>query len=286
MKVKLVGRISEQSTVNTLLSATTDVEVVSEGRRLSEEAEKEARRVEDEAEEAWRAKEKAKEEAKKANPEAEKARLAGLYEEDWKSRRFLWECTESRPFPPSPQPNKTLRQWAEERALAHMRMDIRERCPLTRTRRESASLTDKEAIRLFFERNGNQMNPVKAGSRDGRVAWVCRGWGILTEGVDDERGALLVREAVLKADGRLETLAKLAKLEQALDALPKRSREPIPDEVRMLVHRRDGGACVKCGAKEDLEYDHILPHSKGGATSANNLQILCRPCNRKKHASI
>lgn len=33
-----------------------------------------------------------------------------------------------------------------------------------------------------------------------------------------------------------------------------------------------------------MEYDHIMPLSKGGNTTANNLQLLCRKCNRRKGA--
>ncbi|MGY1703536.1 HNH endonuclease [Geodermatophilus sp. SYSU D00697] len=48
------------------------------------------------------------------------------------------------------------------------------------------------------------------------------------------------------------------------------------------VYRRDGGKCVSCHATEYLEFDHKIPWSKGGATSVNNLQLLCRRCNAQK----
>lgn len=63
-------------------------------------------------------------------------------------------------------------------------------------------------------------------------------------------------------------------------------REPISEAVRSEVWRRDGGCCVKCGSNQNLEFDHIIPVSKGGATSAANLQLLCRTCNRGKSAKI
>lgn len=47
--------------------------------------------------------------------------------------------------------------------------------------------------------------------------------------------------------------------------------------------------CEKCGKKvdwEDYEGDHIYPYSKGGPTTIENGQVLCRACNRKKGAKI
>ena len=46
-----------------------------------------------------------------------------------------------------------------------------------------------------------------------------------------------------------------------------RAREPIPDDVRIFVWRRDDGRCVKCGSQDKLEYDHIIPWSKGGSNT-------------------
>lgn len=63
-------------------------------------------------------------------------------------------------------------------------------------------------------------------------------------------------------------------------------REPIPQEIMDQVWNRDGGKCVKCGSQEQLEFDHIIPFSKGGATKYRNLQILCKSCNIDKSNSI
>lgn len=63
-------------------------------------------------------------------------------------------------------------------------------------------------------------------------------------------------------------------------------RISIPQDIASAVWNRDGGQCCVCGAKADLEFDHIIPISKGGATTFRNLQILCRSCNLKKSDTI
>jgi 5-methylcytosine-specific restriction endonuclease McrA len=64
------------------------------------------------------------------------------------------------------------------------------------------------------------------------------------------------------------------------------SRERIPDDVQVFVWNRDGGKCVKCGSQENLEFDHIIPLSKGGSNTARNIQLLCETHNREKSNSI
>ena len=66
----------------------------------------------------------------------------------------------------------------------------------------------------------------------------------------------------------------------------KTKRPPIPREVVDAVYRRDGARCVYCGSTENLQLDHIIPFSKGGATSLENLQLLCQKCNIEKSNKI
>lgn len=63
-------------------------------------------------------------------------------------------------------------------------------------------------------------------------------------------------------------------------------RELIPQDIMDKVWNRDGGKCVKCGSQDNLEFDHIIPISKGGATSYRNIQLLCKKCNLDKSNKI
>lgn len=63
-------------------------------------------------------------------------------------------------------------------------------------------------------------------------------------------------------------------------------RRGIPDDVKLLVMHRDQGQCCHCGSRVELQYDHIIPISRGGSSSPENLQLLCGPCNRAKGANI
>lgn len=56
----------------------------------------------------------------------------------------------------------------------------------------------------------------------------------------------------------------------------------VSEKVKSAVMERDGHQCVACGGTIDLEIDHKVPVSKGGESVEENLQVLCRPCNRSK----
>lgn len=60
----------------------------------------------------------------------------------------------------------------------------------------------------------------------------------------------------------------------------------IPAKVRYEVYMRDEGKCVLCGSNVNIEFDHIIPFSKGGSHSADNIRILCQECNRKRSDDI
>ncbi len=66
-----------------------------------------------------------------------------------------------------------------------------------------------------------------------------------------------------------------------------KTRRIIPTAIKLDVWKRDGGRCIKCGAIEDLHFDHIIPWSKGGSSNtADNIQLLCGKHNLEKHDKI
>lgn len=60
--------------------------------------------------------------------------------------------------------------------------------------------------------------------------------------------------------------------------VPYRARATLS---RRAVFARDAGACQYCGkAAENI--DHVLPRSRGGAHTWENVVASCRPCNARK----
>ncbi|MEZ5280451.1 MAG: HNH endonuclease [Acidimicrobiales bacterium] len=60
-----------------------------------------------------------------------------------------------------------------------------------------------------------------------------------------------------------------------------RRRFPTPRQMR-LVKARDK-ACVDCGRRDLLVYDHVPPFEASGHTSTAELELRCSPCHTKRH---
>lgn len=56
--------------------------------------------------------------------------------------------------------------------------------------------------------------------------------------------------------------------------------------VRKRILEKFNNTCVDCGATENLHIDHIIPLSIGGREDEDNMQVLCRTCNLKKHNKL
>lgn len=62
-------------------------------------------------------------------------------------------------------------------------------------------------------------------------------------------------------------------------------RKHFSQEVRKLLYQQAEGKCALCGKKitfDEMELDHIIPISMGGADEVENLQVCCMPDNRYK----
>ena len=66
----------------------------------------------------------------------------------------------------------------------------------------------------------------------------------------------------------------------------------VPEHVafnRLNIFLRDDFRCQYCGDTfntRELTFDHVIPRSKGGRNSMDNVVSACEPCNSKKGNSI
>jgi 5-methylcytosine-specific restriction endonuclease McrA len=62
-------------------------------------------------------------------------------------------------------------------------------------------------------------------------------------------------------------------------------KQRISSFIRRQVIQRDGYHCVYCDedlSQAEIHLDHVVPESKGGPTTVDNLQVTCRKCNTAK----
>lgn len=63
----------------------------------------------------------------------------------------------------------------------------------------------------------------------------------------------------------------------------------IPFSTKIRVVRRDNYTCQVCGTHlkdNEVEFDHIIPHSKGGSSEEHNIRLTCFTCNRDKSDNV
>ncbi|MGV9663886.1 TerD family protein [Nocardia niigatensis] len=118
-----------------------------------------------------------------------------------------------------------------------------------------------------------------------RVVSVTAAGGLVEVSATSSRGGAILE--VADPDFVAAAMEGALRIAKRLALTPgRRDTRSIPPDVKAVVWQRDGGKCVECGDSHYLEFDHIIPISRGGATSPANLQILCRACNRTKGAHI
>lgn len=97
-------------------------------------------------------------------------------------------------------------------------------------------------------------------------------------------GEITANEEITETHKELETNSTLkAKTDQKIPKIEK--SRTIPLSIRVKVLSRDNFRCVFCGKSPatdigtKLHIDHIVPFSKGGQSTLDNLQTLCFECN-------
>ena len=122
--------------------------------------------------------------------------------------------------------------------------------------------------------------------------WVYRNKVISVESTEPETlrdkatDILMIKHHVLRRERHYERVRREVEALENMEKLEGVSREPIPESVRLFVWQRDRGQCVKCGSRERLEFDHVIPIAAGGSNTERNIQLLCEACNRSKGSTI
>jgi 5-methylcytosine-specific restriction endonuclease McrA len=60
----------------------------------------------------------------------------------------------------------------------------------------------------------------------------------------------------------------------------------LSPNIEALLLKHQHGTCTVCRTllTKDMHLDHIMPLALGGANTDDNVQLLCRGCNQRKHA--
>jgi 5-methylcytosine-specific restriction endonuclease McrA len=105
--------------------------------------------------------------------------------------------------------------------------------------------------------------------------------------VSSRRAIVLVLGAKAEAVDVTEDLVHAERVALAVPIvvrLTRYVRVPYPVQVplsRRAVFTRDGQTCVYCGASA-TSIDHVVPRSRGGTHSWDNVVAACRRCNHQK----
>ncbi|MFI9410752.1 TerD family protein [Nocardia gamkensis] len=195
------------------------------------------------------------------------------------------------------------RRMLRGRSLTQVRAGELPRVQSPRIHLEADEFTylDADALHVKYLANGPKHTPGRIIASNKKLRFVGSGagselpWAKIVS-VTNEYGNVIVSATTARGGGTyqvhdpewvaavLEGALRVAK--RLVLAPGQRDSRSIPPHVRAEVYQRDGGKCCQCGAIHYLEFDHVIPLSRGGATSVNNLQILCRRCNLEKGARL
>ncbi|MCW3014283.1 MAG: nuclease [Solirubrobacterales bacterium] len=176
-----------------------------------------------------------------------------------------------------------LREIKDGALVRHQRGLLGWRWRFVHGRRTSAAAWRTGAVRDLMRAQADE--PVALMHDGPRAYWLFEDrfyWE--DEDLDAPDVLALVRERERRVQRRLERAHASLAHDAPQEAATR--RRPIPRDVRQAVFERDGGRCVACSSSFELQFDHVIPHSLGGAATVENLQVLCATCNRRKGASL
>jgi hypothetical protein len=107
----------------------------------------------------------------------------------------------------------------------------------------------------------------------------------------------MVGYAMRRGENNIKSLLEQAKvienfiLKYGADTIkskdPKRIFDPSDKTMIFAEAKRECRICGYVGNSiDEFEVDHVEPHSRGGLTSIDNAQLLCKACNRKKSNKV
>jgi hypothetical protein len=148
-----------------------------------------------------------------------------------------------------------------------------------------ANASYRQAAQEYFEQQSREPQPLLGW-------WVYRAMVLRVgpieslNGRDRDEYLLLIKQYVLRRERKVEKIRREVETLENCGSFEGTAREPIPEHVRLFVWRRDKGQCVRCGSRERLEFDHIIPVVARGSNTERNIQLLCESCNRSKGATV
>jgi hypothetical protein len=210
--------------------------------------------------------------------------------EDWRERVRIFEGGAAKD--PSEAPSRFQRRiWELDRRDGAIPPEIRH--PPTPPPPEHAEFDTGKAGGYHLNWTKSQFDAVFAAQRLSPVGIVrhgSKGYWLFQdqfwwedEGLNADEVRTLIEARRMRERARIERARAL--VAQSLNPSESR-RGGISDDVKTLVWKRDSGRCQSCGSTIELQFDHIIPVALGGSNEAENLQILCGPCNRRKGAGL
>ena len=134
------------------------------------------------------------------------------------------------------------------------------------------------AARRFARLSASQLKaPVLLARKDGRRWW----WYLDRFWWDDQRlSAAEIQRTVLQSDLRLKQRSEVDARARMILLGPSApiTQEHVSESVRLAVWRRDSARCVDCGSGKSVVFDHIVPISEGGSSTAANIELRCELC--------